>query len=136
MAEALFNKKMAEIGLSDRYQAQSAGTWGEDGHPAAVAGIRAMRTYSIDLSAHRSRIVTEEIISTATLILTMEKGHKEALRAEFPQNFDKIFLLTGIIGLGHDIPDPFGMGQRDFEETAIELESIINEGINEILRRA
>lgn len=135
MAAALFNKELHKMMLSNRCQALSAGTWGEDGHPAAVAGVRVMKTYGIDISTHRSRIVTEDIISTAQLVLTMEKGHKEALRAEFPQYFDKILLLTEIIGLEYDIPDPFGMGRQYFEETASELEAIINEGMDEILRR-
>ena len=136
MAAALFNKVMEEMGLSDQCQAQSAGSWGEDGLPVAVAGVRVMQERGIDISTHRSRIVNEKIVNTADLILTMEKGQKEALRAEFAQISDKIFLLTEMDGLGYDIPDPIGMNRQEFEKTAADLENLITKGKREILRHA
>ena len=135
MAAALFNKKMGEMGLSDRCQAKSAGTWGRDGYPAAAEAIQVMQAHGIDISAHRSREVNAEIIHTADLILTMERGHQEALRIEFSQQKDKIYSLTEIVGMKYDIPDPFGKGRQDFEEIAAEIESIIEKGADEILRR-
>ena len=136
MAAALFNKKMEQMSLSDRCQAQSAGTWGRDGYPAADEAIQVMKARGIDISAHRSREVNAEIIHAAELILTMERGQQEALQVEFPQERDKIYSLTEIVGLEYNIPDPFGKGLKDFEETAVELENIIEKGVDEILRRA
>ena len=136
MAAALFNKMIEEMGLSHRCQAQSTGTWGKDGLPAAVDGVQVMQARAIDISAHRSRIVTREIIDSAAIILTMERGHKEALTIEFSHKKDRIYLLTEMIGPGYDIPDPYGKGLQDFEETAAELEAIIDKGVDEILRRA
>jgi len=127
---------MEEIGLYDQCHAQSAGTWGEEGLPVADAGAKVMQERGIDISAHRSRIVNEKIVNTADLILTMEKGQKEALRAEFTQSSDKILLLTEMIGLGYDIPDPFGMDRQTFDKTATDLANLIREGQGEILRHA
>ena len=95
-----------------------------------------MQERGIDISTHRSRIVNEKIVNTADLILTMEKGQKEALRAEFAQISDKIFLLTEMDGLGYDIPDPIGMNRQEFEKTAADLENLITKGKREILRHA
>ncbi|MBC8509747.1 MAG: low molecular weight protein arginine phosphatase [Chloroflexi bacterium] len=134
MAAALFNKKMAEMGLSDRCQARSAGTWGRDGYPAAAESIQVMQERGIDISSHRSREVRTEIISAAHLILTMERGHKEALQIEFPHKRDKIYSLTEMVGPGYDIADPYGRGLQDFEETAAELETIIEKGVDEMLQ--
>ena len=136
MAAALFNKKMEEMGLSDRCQARSAGTWGQDGYPAAAESIQVMQERGIDISSHRSREVRAEIISTADLILTMERGHKEAMQIEFSHNPTKILMFSEIIGQGYDIADPYGMGLQEFKETAAELETIIEKGTDEILRRA
>ena len=136
MAAALFNKKMVEMGLSDQCQAHSAGTWGRDGYPAADGAIQVIQERGVDISGHRSRIVTREIIDSAAIILTMERGHKEALTIEFSHKQDRIYLLTEMIGPGYDIPDPYGKGLQDFEETAAELEAIIDKGVDEILRRA
>ncbi len=136
MAAALFNKKMEQMGLSDRCQAQSAGTWGRDGYPAAEEAIQMMQAHGLDISAHRSREVNAEIVNTADLILTMERGHKEAMQIEFSHNPTKILMFSEIIGQGYDIADPYGMGLQEFEETAAELETIIEKGTDEILRRA
>jgi len=136
MAAALFNKKMEQMGLSDRCQAQSAGTWGRDGYPAAEEAIQMMQAHGLDISAHRSREVNAEIVNTADLILTMERGHKEAMQIEFSHNPTKILMFSEIIGQGYDIADPYGMGLQEFEETAAELEAIIEKGMDEILRRA
>jgi len=136
MAAALFNKKLADMGLSDRCQAQSAGTWGRDGYPAAAEAIRVMLTQGLDISVHSSREVSDEIIASADLILTMERGHKEALQVEFSQQKDNIYSLTELVGMEYDIADPFGKGLQKFEEIAVELESMIDRGVREILRRA
>ena len=137
MAAALFNKKMEKMGLSDRCQAQSAGTWGRDGFPADDRAMQVMRERGIDITSHCSREVNVEIINAADLILTMEKGHKEALQIEFPNHRGKIWLLSEISDPDeYSIPDPYRGTLNDFEEVAVELESIINEGITGILRRA
>ena len=136
MAAALFNNKMEEMGLSDRCQAQSAGTWGRDGYPAAAEAIQVMQARGMDISSHLSREVNAEIISAADLILTMERGHQEALQVEFPRQRDKIYFLTELVGMEYDIPDPYGGILNDFEDTATELETIVEKGVDTILRRA
>jgi protein-tyrosine-phosphatase len=136
MAQILFNNKMVEMGLKKYYQAESAGSWGVDDIPAAIEGQQVMRQRGLDLSAHRSRVVTQEIIENADLVLTMERGHKEALKIEFPEKSGKIFLLSEIVNTIYDIEDPYNRGTEAFEETAQELESILANGINEILKLA
>ena len=134
MAEALFNNKMDQLGLSDHCQAQSAGTCGKNGYPADSHGIRVMHERGLDISSHRSREVNAQIINSADHIFTMEAGQKEALQIEFPQSRSKIVLFTELVGKGYDIVDPYGKGSHDFEEIAIEFENIIEQGINQILR--
>jgi len=135
MAEALFNQIVTEKGLADQYEARSAATWGRDGFPAASEGIEVMSERGIDMRSHRSRVVTEEIIGSADLILTMEQGHKEALQIEFRPHKEKIYMLTEVVGPAYDIPDPYGRGMEAFQETAQELEAII-EKLVDMLRRA
>jgi len=114
MAEALFNHLMAEKGLADQFQAQSAGTWGWDGAQAATEGVEVMANRNIDIRSHRSRIVTAEIITVADLILTMEQGQKESLQIEFPTKKETIHMLTELVGLPYDIHDPYGKGLETF----------------------
>ena len=66
MAEALFNKKMSELGLTDQYRANSAGTWARNGNLAAAEGQKVMQARGLDTSAHRSRVVTWIVFSAVS----------------------------------------------------------------------
>jgi protein-tyrosine phosphatase len=136
MATALFNHQMQKMGLDSRYVGESAGTWGVDGLPAARDGKRTMQARGLDISSHRSRVVTWEIMMNADLVLTMEGGHAEALRFEFRKKRDRIFLLSEMVGLPFDIDDPYNKGIKEFEGTARELEDILEKGISKIIQLA
>ena len=136
MAEALFNQMINARGLDDLYRAESAATWGINGLPAAEDGQRVMLEMGLDTSKHRSREVTPEIVQKADLILAMESGHVEALKFEFWNKEDKIFLLSEMAGPPYDIRDPFRSGIKRFRATAQELEEILENGIEKILELA
>ena len=136
MAAALFNKLVGDMGLDDQFRAESAGTWGMDDLPAADDGQKVMRNRGLDTSSHRSRVVTGEILKNADLILTMEAGHAEALKIEFRDMRGKIYLLSEMVGLPYNIGDPFGSGVGKFDETAGELEFILEAGINKMIKLA
>ncbi len=136
MAEAMFNKKMADLGLADQYQARSAGTWARDGNRAPADGQQVMAARGLDTGPHRSRVVSNEIMAGADLILTMEAGHKEALRIEFPGARAKIFMLTELVGPGYDIRDPYGRQLADYEVVAAELENLLGRTLDKILELA
>ncbi len=125
MAEAILHKQLQDIPGENRPFVASAGTWAVDGQPAAEGAVRAMRLRGLDISAHRSRQVTAEIISAADLVITMERGHQEALRVEFPQLRERIFLLTELAGRDGDVEDPYGGSDRDYERCAVELDKLL-----------
>ncbi len=136
IAEAIFNQKMVEMDLTGRYHAESAGTWAVDGLPAPLDGEQVMRTWGLDTSFHRSREVNKELMESADLILTMEAGHKEALKIEYPEQSAKIWMLSEIVGSPYDIPDPYMQGQEKFQETARELDHLLDKGLERICRLA
>jgi protein-tyrosine-phosphatase len=90
----------------------------------------------IDLTLHRSRSVTGELLEHFNLILTMERGHKEALRVEFPEIAQRIYLVSEMAGKSHDIQDPMGGSLADFQETADELNRLLTRGLDNIVRLA
>jgi len=132
MAEALFHKIVDEKGFGGQYLARSAGTWARDGIPAPLHGQQVMRSRGLDTSNHLSREITESMIAGASLVLTMEAGHKEALQVEFPSYREKIFMLSEMVDEEMDIDDPYIMGVEKFEETAREIENILNAGMRKI----
>ena len=111
---------------------ESAGTWAFNGDPAALNSQLVMAERDIDISSHRSRRVGEELLAEFELILTMEYGHKEALRFEFPEHAHRIFTLSDMVGGGFDIHDPIGSPLVDFQDTADELAALIVEGFEKI----
>lgn len=132
MAMGLLRNRVAL--QAGEWRIESAGTWASYGEPAAGRGQLALQAYGIDLSDHRSRPVTAELLAGFNLILTMERGHKEALRAEFPSLARRVYLLSEMIGQFFDIHDPIGGPQVDFDDTARELNMLLSRGFDKISR--
>lgn len=130
MAGALFQKMLRDAGIADQWQVATAGTWAREGYPAARHAEAIMREYGLNISDHRSRMVTKELLAAADLIVTMERGQKEALTVEFPAVADRVVLLTEAIRgpPGWDINDPIGHPRSVFRETAQELEELLASG--------
>lgn len=126
----------AEKGVEDEWQVETAGTWGREGLKAPEGAQEVMQARGIDLSDHRSRIINRDIMETAHLILTMERGHKEALQVEYPDLADRVYLLAEMVGETTDISDPIGGHLSGFEETAQEIERILRDGFQQINRLA
>lgn len=78
-----------------------------------------MSRYGIDISAHRSRAVTQELLDGFRLILTMEQGHKEGLQVEFCSVANRIHMLSEMVDLQVPILDPMG-GVPDLYDAAVE----------------
>jgi protein-tyrosine-phosphatase len=132
MAEALLRAKLEEVESLDEWRVESAGTWASPGQPAAEFSQEAMRERDLDLSGHRSKVVSQEYLSNFDLILTMERNHKEALQVEFPRFRDRIYLLSEMVDQNRDVEDPFGGSKMEYQATAREIESVIDEGFEKI----
>jgi len=112
----------------NKWRIQSAGIWAEYGRPPAQNTQLVLKERGIDISDYRSRQLTEEMLESYNLVLTMERGQKEALRAAFPEYASRIFLLTEMVCKYYDVVDPVGRSMMDFEHTAQEIEQILSEG--------
>jgi protein-tyrosine-phosphatase len=130
MAEALFKARLGPE--RQGWVVESAGTWALDGDRAAEKAQLALLSRGIELSAHRSRPVSRDLLEKFNLILVMERSHKEALRAEFPDLAGRIFLLSEMVGSTRDLRDPMGGSRADFEETIREIERILSLGSSRI----
>jgi protein-tyrosine-phosphatase len=95
-----------------------------------------MEERGLDLSDHLSQPVSKELLQRFNLILVMERSHKEALRAEFPDRADRILLLSEVATLEHDIKDPIGGSLSDYQTTASEIEDLLKRGFDRIISLA
>jgi protein-tyrosine phosphatase len=124
MAAALFQSLLEREGLLPGWRVESAGTWSEEGFPATADARRAMEERGIDLSRHRSRAVTAELLDRSDLVLVMETAHLRTLQAQFPRLAGRVHLLTEMLGETYDIEDPVGMGLERYRSLADSLQAL------------
>lgn len=126
---------MAEAWLAHRAgdrltQVFSAGIGALVDHPADDHAIKVMAARDIDLSAHRARQATAELMATADLVLAMDGTHLDWLTRRFPQMRGRTFKLLHWRD-GADIPDPYRLPEAAFEH-AFEL---VAQGVDDWLER-
>jgi protein-tyrosine-phosphatase len=132
VAEAFLRDRLSRQGLTG-WTVSSAGTWAEPGRPAAQFSRILMARQGINLDQHRARLVEEADLAQAHLVLTMEPGHAEALRVEFPHYASKVFLFSEMIGLRFSIADPYGGPLTGYQRMIDELEKLVDEGLPRIV---
>jgi protein-tyrosine-phosphatase len=130
MAMGLFSAQV--LPDASDWQIASAGVFAPAGYPAAQNTLAVLNQRGIDLSQHRSSQITQEMMQTFNLILTMEPGQKEALQIAFPKQALRVYLLTEMIGENWEIVDPIGGSLVDFEETAREIQHLLTAGYERI----
>jgi len=131
-AEAAFQQILEKDGKADEWRIGSAGTWTTEGLPVIQRLFQQAKEFNLDLGKHRSVEVDQEILSQYSLIIVMEKGHKEALWAEFADMRERIFLLSEIVdNIVYDIPDP-AKAMEDADQIINELYALLQRGYDTI----
>ena len=131
MAIAIWQSKVADD--PSNWVIESAGTWALVGEPAAPYTQRVLANMGLDVGSHRARSVSRELLGQFNLILTMEKGQKEALHTEFPDFRDRVFLISEMINEYFDIHDPYRDPIIEYQATAGEIESILSQGYGRVI---
>src|SRR3989441_4427335 len=75
LAAALLDRALAQRGI-DGIEVASAGTGAWDGAPVSEGAYLVGLERGLDLSAHRARLLTRELVEDADLILTMARHHR------------------------------------------------------------
>ena len=127
-------EKAAASGI--QWQVSSAGTWAAYGQAASTYSVELMAEQGLDISDHGSRPVDQALLDTADLLLCMETGHAEALRAEFPQQAYKVSLLSEMAGPAYSVSDPYGGPRSEYERMVAEVGDLIDAGLPRIVELA
>jgi len=114
----------------------SAGTSAKPGSPATSEACQVMDEHGVSLATHRSKPVTEELVRSAALILTMTDSHAQTLSNRFPAAQDRIVTLGEYAGLEGSITDPIGQGIDVYRECAESLGRLIDQGLPKLLDAA
>ena len=130
IAAAILKRLLTEAGLQDRFRVESAGTWTLPGHYDPLARQTALRM-GLDIEEHRSKLIDEDMLLSACLVIVMEQGQKEGLEVENPQIRGKVLLLSEIAGdPPYNIPDPSGQDLGVYLQTGEELLRLVNSAFN------
>lgn len=146
MAAGILRSMLKQAGVANVGVA-SAGTHGLHFAPASFFAVQAARERGTDISRHRSRRLTGEIIGQADLILVMSQEHLEHVKRAYPEAAGKTYLLRSFPsaegasnGAGErgvlSIKDPIGGVLEDYQMSFSEIEKEIKRILPELLRRA
>lgn len=133
MAEGIFKEWLKGSGRDDFF-VSSAGISAFEGDFANEKSISVLKEIGIDISLHRARQLTEDIMESSDIILTMTVGHKETINRIMPQYKHKVYTLKEYaqivsgekVSRGNlDIADPYGMDYNVYEKTMREIETEI-----------
>lgn len=133
MAEGLLRDKLPE-NFQEKVAIASAGTDALHGNWATGFAVRIMQEYGVDISSHRARLLSRQMILEANLILAMEQYHLKIIRSLKRKASAKSFLISTFdttrtsfdttrtsLDTSHapyDIPDPIGGDLTLYRESA------------------
>ena len=135
MAEGIFRKYLAEklqctVDHLDRigYKVYSAGVIDVSGIPASPEAIAACAAKGVDIKAHKSRVLSRQLIDGSDFIFVMTEMHRERVIGLSPEVADKCVLLAE-----KEIPDPIGQPQQVYNACAEQIEKAVRRRINELV---
>lgn len=124
LAEALLRRALGQRGIPVTVGSAGTGAW--EGAPASEGAYLVALEHGLDLSAHRARLLSREIVESSDLVLTMARHHRA--RVDELGGSGKVDVLGEYAGLpppDAEVGDPFGGDLDIYRETFIQLEDLI-----------
>ena len=100
MAQSFLSYQLAARGVNANVS--SAGLY-YDGEPASANGVQVLARTGLDLSGHRSRIMSGDLLGGSDLILGMERLHIREAVVMRPDIFPRSFTLKELVRRGEQI---------------------------------
>ena len=125
MAEGLLRARFARRG---RGSVESAGIAALVGRPADPIAVALLAERGVDISGHRARQVTPDLLNAAELVLVMEADQQHALEALSRSARGRVHRI-GRFG-GFDVPDPYRVSREAFEQAL----ALIERGLDDFER--
>ncbi|XZE53763.1 Sua5/YciO/YrdC/YwlC family protein [Planctomycetaceae bacterium SH139] len=121
MAEVMLRQRLkgATEG-EDAVGVVSAGIAAFQGDQASSQAVEVMGKRGLDLTGHASQPMTEQLLQLADVVLTMTRGHREAILMRYPEAADRVHTLRID---GGDIADPVGAPLEVYQQCADQIDS-------------
>lgn len=119
-------------GLQD-LAVKSAGVWAVPGLEASPQAVKALRGWGVDLSPHRTTVLTPDLVEGALLVLTMSEAHRRAVLNMVPTAHHKVFTLKEFAtGKSGEVEDPMGGDEEAYRRCAAELHDLLERSLDKI----
>lgn len=105
----------------------SAGAFAMAGARATPQAVEAVKAMGADLTKHRSRPLTVELIHQADVIFTMSRSHAAAVTSLVPSASEKTMTLDP----GGDIDDPIGGDLELYQQLAGYMRELLDKRLDE-----
>ncbi|HEV2402614.1 MAG TPA: hypothetical protein VGS08_00245 [Candidatus Saccharimonadales bacterium] len=128
-AEAIIHKELINRNLDGEYSVASRGIQGTSVDPEPVKFPKfpqygqlyensrpTLEKFGVDLVDHVSTTIDADIAESSDLIIAMDNEVIRGLNALFPNQANKMHLLTEIANQDHDIVDPAGVSGAEKQE--------------------
>lgn len=136
MAEWLLKKQLAEKAGTTVEQLEEKGIVVASAGVAAMPGARAsqeavdvLKTMGLDLSDHESQPVSDQLVESADLILTMTNGHRQAMVSHWPDIAERTHVVCRD---GGDVSDPIGGPPELYESCAKQIDEQLKAWVNQL----
>ncbi len=119
-AAGVFRAMARKAGLAHEFVIDSAGTFdGHAGQPASLLAIETAKLRGYDITDHRAKLLTIDLLKRFDLPIAMDRTHLAALRWMMPRDRQDIptLLMRFAPQLGLDeVADPFGGTANDYDQ--------------------
>jgi len=132
MAEAYLKDLCRKAGRND-VEVSSAGTFAGGGDCASMQTISVMKDYGIDISGHRSRMLSMDMITEADLIVTMTESHRMHIGAMQPKALEKTRNLLEFIRKQGNIADLVGGSEKIYSDCFAEMKEALDSLFKEVI---
>ena len=136
LAAVLMQRVLAERSV-EGIDVSSAGTGAWDGAPASEGAYLVGLEQGLDLSGHRARLLTRDLVGQADLVLTMARHHRA--RVDELGGEGHVFVLGeygGREGDAAEVSDPFGGDLEVYRSTCAELATLVAAAVDRIVKDA
>ena len=131
MAEAVLQNRLENApGIEGNITVESAGLGAMVDWPAAEYAEELMAERGLDISKHRARQLTPELLHETDLVLVMELGHKKAIEMDDVTARGKVFRLGE--WQNRDIQDPYQKPKNEFERALREIDNGIDDWVKKL----
>lgn len=137
MAESIFNYKIKQLGIADRFEVDSAGTSREElGHGVHKGTVKKLREMNIPVTPHSARQFSWVDYEYYDYIIAMDSFNvANILRIAGDTDYDgKVHKIMEYAGEDRDVADPWYTGNFDatYNEISRGVDGLLEELVKEL----